>query len=653
MLAIIEKKKHIEAQMKKLLFLLLICLGITGWGQFHIQFGGGGLQRQEPVRFVISSQDIFLGETVTFQIQVSVEDGSNDKVVMPDFPESQDYTVVANPPSTGTSSFTSIVNGKTTSSKTTNTTYSYQITPKRIGQVVLPLMNVKIGDKTYPIQPNPIMVHKAEKLNDLKVTMTVSNPSCYVGESVMLNWQVEIARRVTNLQFSLPVLEMDVFSYPEVEPKIDQTRIKTYLWIPLASGNKLLGRKRSGPGGSTIIEFSQPLVTKKAGEFELPPSVVICSIYDGSGRRQSIWDDDDIDDHLRRMMDMMMDGRVGPTRRVSVQSDPVKFTVKELPAAGRPKSFSGIVGKCSLMTMADPLEVNVGDPIQLTLQLSGPAYLDTVRLPSLTSQESLASHFKISGEDDPGVVEGDVKKFTRILRANDTDVKEIPAIEISYFDSETGKYEIARSPAIPLVVRAAKQVTAQDAEGLRVGGAVSAVPKMESEVKVREGGLVNNYSVRELLVNERLKTKSLLKSPFGLSVLAGMPLIYLILLGIDWLRSAGLSDPAAAASRRAGGRCMNMIDAAEKSNDALSGVLDALRQYLGAKLRMTGDALTFGDVQEPLKSRGVGDELLDELKDLFTRCEESRYAGGGSLDGATACRRARELVKRLEGVIRK
>jgi hypothetical protein len=299
------------------------------------------------------------------------------------------------------------------------------------------------------------------------------------------------------------------------------------------------------------------------------------------------------------------------------------------------------------------LEVNVGDPIQLTLQLSGPAYLDTVRLPSLNSQESLASHFKISGEDDPGVVEGDVKKFTRILRANDTDVKEIPAIEISYFDSETGKYEIARSPAIPLVVRAAKQVTAQDAEGLRVGGAVSAVPKMESEVKVREGGLVNNYSVRELLVNERLKTKSLLKSPFGLSVLAGMPLIYLILLGIDWLRSAGLSDPAAAASRRAGGRCMNMIDAAEKSNDALSGVLDALRQYLGAKLRMTGDALTFGDVQEPLKSRGVGDELLDELKDLFARCEESRYAGGGSLDGATACRRARELVKKLDGIIRK
>ena len=43
-------------------------------------------------------------------------------------------------------------------------------------------------------------------------------------------------------------------------------------------------------------------------------------------------------------------------------------------------------------------------------------------------------------------------------------------------------------------------------------------------------------------------------------------------------------------------------------------------------------------------------ELLDELKDLFTRCEESRYAGGGSLDGATACRRARELVRKLESL---
>ena len=633
--------------MKKVFFLLLICLGVTGWAQFNFQFGGGVPQRQEPIRLGIDSQDIFLGETVTFQIQVSVDDDSKDKVVIPDFPESQDYTVVAQPPATGTSSFTSIVNGKRTESRTTNTPYSYQITPKRIGQVTLPSMNIKIGGKTYRTQEVPITVRKAEKLDDLKVMMTVSNPSCYVGESVMLNWRWEIARDVKDFQFSLPVLEMDAFSYPEIEPKIDQSRRNEYLWIPLASGNRLLGHKRSGPGGSTIIEFSQPMVTKRAGEFELPSSVVICAVYDERAgrqqRRRGGWpfDDDDFPSFF---------GPARPTRRVSVQSDPVKFTVKELPAAGRPKSFSGIVGKCSLMTMADPLEVSVGDPIQLTLQLSGPAYLETVKLPSLTGQEDLASRFKISGEDDPGVVEGDVKKFTRILRANDANVKEIPAIEISYFDSETGKYEIARSPAIPLQVQAAKQVTAQDAEGLRVGGAVAAAPKMESEVKVREGGLVNNYSARELLVNERLKTKSLLKSPLGLAVVAGMPLIYLIVLGIGWLRSAGLSDPAVAASRRAGGRCMNMIDAAEKSNDALSGVLDALRQYLGAKLRMTGDALTFGDVQEPLKSRGVGDELLDELKDLFARCEESRYAGGGSLDGATACRRARELVKKLESL---
>ena len=411
--------------MKKTLFLFMVCLGLAGWAQFQFQFGGGAPQRQAPVRLGIDSQDIFLGETVTFQIQVSVEDGSKDKVVMPDIPDTKDYTVVPLPPQTGTSSYTTIINGKTTSSQTTNTTYQYQITPKRIGQVTLPSMNVKIGSKTYRTQEVPITVRKAEKLDDLKVTMTVSNPSCYVGESVMLNWRWEIARDVKDFQFSLPVLEMDAFSYPTVEPKIDQSRRNEFLWIPLSSGERLLGRRRAGPGGSTVIEFSQPMVTKKAGEFELPASTVICAVYDERAgrtqRRRGGWPFDDDD--------FPFFGSARPTRRVSVQSDSVKFTVKELPSAGRPKSFSGIVGKCSLMTMADPLEVSVGDPIQLTLQLSGPAYLDTVRLPSLNSQESLASHFKISGEDDPGVVEGDVKKFTRILRANDTDVKEIPAIE--------------------------------------------------------------------------------------------------------------------------------------------------------------------------------------------------------------------------------
>ena len=632
--------------MKKVLFLFLICLGVTGWAQFQFQFGGGVPQRQEPVRLGISSQDIFLGETVTFQVQVSVEDDSGDKVIMPDFPDSEDYTVVPQPAQTGTSSSISIINGKRTESRTTNTTYQYQITPKRIGRVTLPPMNIKIGSKTYRTQEVPITVRKAEKLDDLKVTMTVSNPSCYVGESVMLNWRWEIARDVRDFQFSLPVLEMDAFTYPEVEPKIDQARRNEFLWIPLASGEKLLGRRRSGPGGSTIIEFSQPMVTKRAGEFELPPSVVICAVYDERAgrtqRRRSGWPFDDDD--------FPFFGNARPTRRVSVQSDSVKFTVKELPAAGRPKSFSGIVGKCSLMTTADPLEVSVGDPIQLTLIVSGPAYLEPLRLPSLTEQESVASHFKVSGEDEPGVVEGNVKKFTRVLRANDTDVKEIPSIEISYFNSKTGRYEIAQSPAIPLQVRASKQVTAQDAEGT---GGVASVPKLESEVKVREGGLVNNYGVRELLVNERLKTKSLLKTPVGISVLAGMPILYVIVLAVGLMNGLRLADPLASASRKACGRCLGMIDTAEKSNDALSGVLDALRQYLGAKLRMTGEALTFGDVDRPLRSRGVADDLLEELKELFSRCEESRYAGGASLDGGTACRQARELVKRLEGAIRK
>ena len=633
--------------MKKTLFLFMICLGLASWAQFHFQFGGGVPQRQEPVRLGISSQDIYLGETVTFQVQVSTEDGSGDKIEMPDFPESEDYTVVARPPATGTSSFTSFVNGKKTESHTTTTTYQYMITPKRIGTVTLPTLAVKVGNKTYRTQEIPITVRKAEKMEDLKVTMTVSNSSCYVGESLMLNWRWEIGRDVKDFQFSLPVLEMDAFTYPTVEPKIDQSRRNEYLWIPLASGEKLLGHRRSGPGGSTVIEFSQPLITKKAGEFELPASTVICAVYDERAgrtqRRRGGWPFDDDDD-------FPFFGSARPTRRVSVQSDSIKITVKELPTAGRPKSFSGIVGKCSLMTTADPLEVSVGDPIQLTLVVSGPAYLETLRLPSLAEQESVAAHFKVSGEDEPGVVEGEVKKFTRILRANDTDVKEIPAIEISYFDSQTGKYEIAQSPAIPLEVRAAKQVTVQDAEGT---GGLAAVPKIESEVKVREGGLVNNYGVRELLVNERLKTKSLLKSPAGIAILTGMPVLYVIVLCVGLLNGRRLTNPWAAASRKACGRCMDMIDEAEKSSDVLSGVLDALRQYLGAKLRMTADALTFGDVSGPLRSRGVDEGLLNELKDLFTCCEESRYSGGSSMDGGTACHRARELVRNLEAVIRK
>jgi hypothetical protein len=82
-------------------------------------------------------------------------------------------------------------------------------------------------------------------------------------------------------------------------------------------------------------------------------------------------------------------------------------------------------------------------------------------------------------------------------------------------------------------------------------------------------------------------------------------------------------------------------------------VLAVFCRYLGDKLAMTSDALTYLDVEGPLQRRGVGEESLGKIRRLFTTGEASRFAGGSDAGEAGAAReQAMALAKELERVLR-
>jgi hypothetical protein len=76
-------------------------------------------------------------------------------------------------------------------------------------------------------------------------------------------------------------------------------------------------------------------------------------------------------------------------------------------------------------------------------------------------------------------------------------------------------------------------------------------------------------------------------------------------------------------------------------------LLDALRRYLGAKLRIPPAALAFRDVRGPLSEKGVDQGVLTEIEALFRECEEGTYAGGSArADAAKLLQRATKLLQR-------
>ena len=68
---------------------------------------------------------------------------------------------------------------------------------------------------------------------------------------------------------------------------------------------------------------------------------------------------------------------------VTLEAKAQTITVKPLPTANKPASFNGAVGRYTMQAKASPLEVTVGDPVTLNIQISGQGAIDSLNLPKL------------------------------------------------------------------------------------------------------------------------------------------------------------------------------------------------------------------------------------------------------------------------------
>ena len=164
-----------------------------------------------------------------------------------------------------------------------------------------------------------------------------------------------------------------------------------------------------------------------------------------------------------------------------------------LPEEGKPANFAGWVGRYQMETSASPTEVSVGDPITLTLSVSGSEYLDKVDLPALSKDATIDRDFKVPEEMAAGVVRGTVKEFTQTLRPKTSEVRAVPAIKLPFFNPESGRYEIAESRPIPLTVKTARILTSADVEGKSGETAVR-----KSELETWSQGIAHNYEGPEV-----------------------------------------------------------------------------------------------------------------------------------------------------------
>ena len=614
---------------------VLACLAATA-GEVHVQVA-------------LEKQEVFVGESFRMQIQVA----GDDSPVEPDLSGLIDFDVRSLGGQQNSSSSITIINGKVDKVTHQGYIFNYSLTPKREGLLKIPSIRVSAGGVDHHSQPGTVRVKKPVETEDFKLRIRLSKTECYVGEPIVLTFTWYVGKDVEGFEFNLPMLDDSGFEAAGQPSDFAAGDRKDLVRIPFGS-SEIIARRGSGrlKGRDFMtVTFQEVLIPKQVGTITLPQATVACKALVGYRERQSrdmfgrFSRDDFFDGFLNR-------GQRGIYKTFITPSNEPQLKVSVLPEKGRPEGFTGLVGEYSLAVDAAPVKVNVGDPITLTIMVTGPEYLKNVELPPLKDQPGMAGNFKIPKEMAPGEIKDRVKVFTQTIRAKHPDVKEIPVIELPYFNTETGKYEAARSDVIPLFVKGARIVTAMDAEGNEVAPA-------KKEISTRDEGIAYNYEDPGVLETEVDDKSSFTESPLWMAALIIPPACYLLVLVSTLVIKSRRKDPEGLKARKAFAefsRDLKTIDIGPSADasEAHSRISGAIREYLAKKLRLTAGAITYQDVAELLTKSGVSPDTVTSLKQILDQCEAHRFAANSITQGdlsnllARALETAGQIEQRLK-----
>ena len=113
------------------------------------------------------------------------------------------------------------------------------------------------------------------------------------------------------------------------------------------------------------------------------------------------------------------------------------------------------------------------------------------------------------------------------------------------------------------------------------------------------------------------------------------PILYtLLLIGLTITRRLR-TDPDSLKTKRAHKKLKTDLEKLQRNRSAdpfesYTGLLDIFRQFLGSKLHLSAEAITFGDIEGKLQGKNVSRKTIEDIRQIFHQCEAGRYAGASS-----------------------
>lgn len=577
------------------------------------------------VNLEVSTKETYVGVPVV--VRIVIEDCKQEPAA-PAFPEIPGVEVRSNGVPSRSSQMT-VINGRM--NQRVSVTYDYQLVPAREGSFTVPAIQVEVDGRKYKTNPQTIVVSRSDTGDLLFVEVTGNRDKIYLGEALDITLQIWI-KPYNDRNFSVKLNEATMWGLldsasqwgPFLEPLQQMLRNRQR-----PAGREMLRKDTAGQSRSYYLyELTTTICPDRPGTLKLDDVNVVVSYPVRLGRDSSLFS--------------MGDLRIAQSRPLSAKPNVAPIEVRPVPTEGRPRYYRGAVGQFAIQAGAKPTEVAVGEPITLTLTISGSGRMEVVSPPPLPEMEELTRDFKVPNDPLTGTVQQDSKIFTQSIRAKTDQVKEIPPIPFSFFDPRTEKFVTVQTPPIPLTVKATEKLSAAQV----VDSTTGRVGTTRSLTEVSSGILANYSGTDEILSQQAF-------APGWASAVAiTLPPIAALVNGLVLRRRHRLmTDIGFARRRSARKKAHRAIQSAASASESelAAAVSAAIAGYVADRGNLPAGGLTRAAVIEHLTRRRVSGPAVEEVDRLLEQCESLRYAaaGGATRDGLVKA--AIAAIERLEG----
>lgn len=334
------------------------------------------------------------------------------------------------------------------------------------------------------------------------------------------------------------------------------------------------------------------------------------------------------------------------SERFTLYTEPTRVEVLKLPTTDAPASFSGAIGDFTMQVYTDRNQTQAGEPIMLSVEISGSGNFDRINGPSIPETADWRSYqpeSNFQARFEGSALLG-TKRFDYVMIPKQAGTLEIPEIRFAYFEPEAKRYTQLNSPAIEIEVSPSDRPAAPSSPSTQTAPPPSseAVP-LQQELTAKEALLTLDYRPRS-----SHRTSHWNSARFW-SINAAIA-VGLVATGLVLRRKRRLKEDSAYADQQSAKQELRTTKTAAQgakvADDFYAQAQSAIRLAVTYRTGENHRTANIDTLCEALFKKGLSERAISQTRSLFATADALRFAGKASNSDLA------EAKSELEGILK-